>query len=117
MVWAFDDSRDLIIDVIGSMTDVETVDRYVYDRDSETVIMEVTSYWSSSVNQHDGAWAIYSGLRTAWEDKAEPLFFWPEWQPNFTLINSGRTYTCPGEFMVAMAARTEGRSAWEVECA
>lgn len=109
----FEEQRDTLADTLDSISDVETVDRLVFE--NETVIVDITSGWASPDNQHDGAWNLMKGISQFWES-GEGIWYQEAFVPNLTLINSGRTYACTGEFMVEMASLNAGRSAWETEC-
>lgn len=109
----FEESRDLLAETLDSLTDVETVDRLAYE--NETVIVDITSTWASPDNQHDGAWNIMKGFAVLW-DPDDGNWYQKSFSPNLQLINSGRVYTCPGDFMVQMADLRAGRSEWETTC-
>ncbi|MDZ7673740.1 MAG: hypothetical protein U5K30_01515 [Acidimicrobiales bacterium] len=93
----FEENRLDLADTLGSSTtDVETADRLVFE--NGTVVIEVTSTWASPDNQHDGAWTLTKALSQFWEP--DGIWYQDAFDTAFQLVNSGRTYTCAGEFMV-----------------
>lgn len=114
MQTVFDENRTGLADTLNSLTDVETVDRLVFE--NETVVVDVTSGWASPDNQHDGAWTIMKAMAQFWEPN-EGVWWQPQFVPNFQFVNSGRVYTCSGDFMVQMATLAAGRDQWEGSCA
>lgn len=115
-------SRDVILEVWADDINVESVDGFVVeytnpnDPTSLTVILDVTSGWASEDNQHDGAWEISRAMAVLWHPE-DGAYYNEVWQPVFRLVNSGRTYECPGEFMVQLADARASRMEWETTCA
>ena len=98
----FESSRSKVLDVLTSMTDIETVDSFIYDPAKQAVTLAVTSRWASPENQVDGAWSISRAIATLWQ-QPDGAMTTRLVQPKFTLVNSGTRYTCPAETMTALA--------------
>lgn len=114
MQTVFEENRASLAETLGGLTDVETVDRLVFE--NEAVVVDVTSGWASPDNQHDGAWTIMKAMAQLWEPD-EGTWWQEQFVPNFQFVNSGRVYTCSGDFMVQMATLAAGRDQWEMTCA
>jgi hypothetical protein len=111
----FDAQRVELAEAVQGDINVGSVDLFAYDGNTGVVTLDITSGWASPDNQVDGAWdltrqlaALYSPTDGAW--------YQAEWVPGFTLVNSGVTYRCSGEFMARLATFSASRADWDAEC-
>lgn len=120
-VVAFEEMRNDIIEVFEGDINVESVDKLVAEATDEgdllsiQVILDVTSGWASSGNQHEGAWEITRAISILY-DADGGAWYQELWTPAFTLTNSRTTYVCSAEFMEQLADSRKSMSEWEEEC-
>lgn len=111
----FDGQRGEVLTILEKEDNIETVDKFVYDQGAGTVVLDVTSTWSSPDNQANGAWAIARGMAVLWEP-GDGVWTSPGFTPNFTLVNSGRRYACPASLMLKLGGSEAARSEFESTC-
>lgn len=108
--------RSELIEALGNDRSVQSVDLALFDTESDTVVIDITSRWSSPERQHDAAWEITRAFATFWDTEATPIFRQPGWSPSFRFLNSGSEYHCSAEFMAKLADVLASRSDWEAQC-
>lgn len=108
--------RSELIEALGNDQSVQSVDLVVFDTNSDTIVVDVTSRWSSYERQQDAAWEITRAFATFWDTNETPIFRQPGWSPSFRFVNSGAEYHCSAEFMAALADVIASRSDWESQC-
>lgn len=108
--------RKELIEALDNDRSVQSVDVALFDTDTDTIVIDITSNWSSFERQHDAAWEITRGFATFWDASDRPIFRRPGWSPSFRLVNSGSVYACSAEFMARLADVLASRSDWQSEC-
>lgn len=111
----FDSSRDGVIGVLRDMRVIESVDQYVYDEETGTVMVSLTPAFDFDEGVRDDAWSVmraFAELYTtdAWLDP-EGTF-----TPALDVEISTAHYRCDGEMMVALAEARLSRNDWENTC-
>lgn len=114
----FDENRLDLAEAIESdfgPSDVESVDAFTFDPDTTTIRLAVTSAYNGQEIRRDVAWAL---------TRATALLYGPDGlggstgvYPTFDLsVGPGATYTCSGDFMQQLVARTVTRDDWQSSC-
>lgn len=106
--------RAELVDVLGLSNDVDSVDLVDFDAETDTLIIDITSRWSSAGVQADGAWSIIRVLAAFWGQ--DSVFAYPDWPVALRFVNSGTVYECSDDFMQRLADTRASRSDWEQEC-
>lgn len=111
----FDSSRDEVLEILNGNFVVETVDRYVYDADTGTVLLDITPAFDFDDGVRDDAWEIMRGMSELWTVNA-----WVEtdrdWSPALDVSISTAQYRCTGDQMRQMQDARFGRPDWEATC-
>lgn len=111
---AFENSRESLAEELNGHPDIESANKVVWDDTTHGILLDVTSTWASPDNQAEGAFNITRDMAPLWgEGYAD---FAAVFVPTFTLVNSGTTYSCPGQFMLDLADARAGRTDFEGSC-
>lgn len=111
----FQSSREGIIELLRDHSLIQSVDQYIYDADTGTVVVSLTPEFDFDEGVRDDAWEImriFTGVYTtdAW---LHPEF---EWAPTLDVEISTARYRCSGEVMRLLADARLPRSEWEAQC-
>lgn len=93
---------------------MSSVDRFEFDPKGPTVILSVTSAYSTAQYLRDGAWAVTKTMQPLWE--AKTIANLPDVVPHFRLTVGAVRYECPHDFMVRLAQLRASREDWEATC-
>jgi len=111
----FDSTRDGVIEVLRDMTVIESVDQYVYDADSGTVVVGLTPAFDFDEGVRDDAWSVMRAFAVLYDEDA---WLDPErrFVPALDVEISTAHYRCDGEVMMALADARLSRADWEATC-
>ncbi|MGB7878360.1 MAG: hypothetical protein WBL31_06305 [Ilumatobacteraceae bacterium] len=110
----FDSSRNEVLALLSDLTIVQSVDRYEYDADSGTVVVNLTPAFDFDEGVRDDAWGIMRAMSNLWiEGWYEPD---TGWSPALDVSISTAQYSCTGEQMRAMSDARFSRADWEANC-
>jgi hypothetical protein len=111
----FDTFRDGVIEILDGNFVVQTVDRYVYDSDNGTVLVDITPAFDFDEGVRDDAWEIMRAMSELWTAEAwvDPTH---AWSPSLDVSISTAQYRCTGDQMRLMQDARFGRSDWETSC-
>jgi len=117
----FDSTRLGFIEVLGELYSVESVDSYIYDAETGTVELDVTSTYLSEDNRRDGAWEITrlfgSSVYSTLNDGGDWLLDDPRFAPALSVTASSEVaYKCDGETMRLLGEVQLSRDDWESAC-
>jgi hypothetical protein len=112
----FDDTRISAAESLQGEFAVQSVDRFVFDSGTGTVIIEITSVYSTVEYQDDQAWEIMRALADLWMPPGGAFVVGDVFRPNLEVIVSGRSKSCSAEFMGQLATFAASRSDWETAC-
>ncbi len=111
----FESNRDAVIDVLEDNFVVESVDRYVYDGESGTVLVSITPAFDYDEGVRDDAWEIMRGFAEFYNEDS-----WVEptrtFIPSLDVDISTANYRCDAETMIGIAESRVSRSDWEASC-
>lgn len=113
---AFEKTRVGLADAIkkDNPVSVTSVDRLEFDPSGPTVILNVTSGYSTDKFLRDSAWAVTKDMQPLWD--AKTLASVQDVIPRFRLTVGVVKYECPHDFMVKLAALRASREDWEATC-
>lgn len=113
---AFEKTRVGLADAIkkDNPVTVSSVDRLEFDPTGPTVILGVTSAYSTDKFLRDSAWAATKSMQPLWD--AKTLASLQDVIPRLRLTVSAVKYECPHDFMVRLAALRASREDWEATC-
>ena len=111
---SFEPARSGLLDALGKDSNVKSVDKFIYDPASGSVVLDITSTWASLPNQETGAWEITRSLALLW--KTGNPWNAPGFAPAFAFTNSGTAHRCAGDFMVKLGNTEASRADWAAAC-
>jgi hypothetical protein len=111
----FESSRSRVLTILQADSNIKSVDKFLFDPATGTVVLAETSAWASPDNQVTGAWEITRAIAALW-GKPTGLYTDSVWMPNFQLGNTGKTYNCPADLMAQLADSRASRSDWATTC-
>lgn len=112
---AFPRHRVALARALDQSGQVETVDVVKFDRVASRVVVEITSPWSSTDDQVEGAWRITRLIARVWSPEDGALVQ-DHYTPGFRLTYAGATYDCDADFMIRLASVQVAKPGWLAEC-
>lgn len=117
----FDSTRLGFIEVLGELYSIESVDSYIYNVETGTVELDVTSTYLSEDNRRDGAWEITrlfgSSVYSTLNDGGAWLLDDPRFAPALRVTASSEVaYECDGETMRLLGEVKLSQDDWESAC-
>lgn len=113
-VRVFEDVRSDVIAALKDNTDLQSVDRVEFDPAIDTILLAVTSQYSTEEINNDVAWEITAAFGPFWAE--DGMTSAVEFPVAFNLSVSNLTFTCPGDFMTRLADHRVARSDWVATC-
>ena len=94
---------------------MESVDTYVYDPASGTVLLNITPAFDFDEGVRDDAWEIMRTM-SVWWTADNWVSLDPQWSPSFDVSISTAQYRCTGDQMIQMEDSRFNRTDWETSC-
>lgn len=110
----FESYRLDVVSVLEGNGDLQSVDRVEFDPTTDTIVLAVTSEYSTESINNDVAWEITTAFASFWGE--EGMAGSVEFPVALRLSVSDLTFTCPGDFMTRLADRRAARSDWIAAC-
>lgn len=113
MVAAFENVRPSLAEALESdlgPSTVSSVDRLEFDVAKNTIVLAVTSSFSTEEYVQDAMWEVTGAMLELW--RGTELTY----SPAFRLSLNRTTRVCPGDFMKVLADRRASRDDWSRTC-
>lgn len=110
----FEDYRLELVSVLEGNGHLQSVDRVEFDPATDTIVLAVTSNYSTESINNDVAWEITTAFASFWGE--EGMAGAVEFPVALHLGVSDLNFTCPGDFMTRLADRRAARSDWVAAC-
>lgn len=107
---AFNSTRlDVAAELEGNVVEIDTVDRFVLDEETDSIVVAASSIFSTEEYHEDGAWTAARYLAKFYDGLEH-------YEPAVDLHLESARYVCPGATMKRLQDRQLDREDWRAAC-